>query len=98
MTPFSEELEKELKHYINCCCMICTDPSIKIPQQSATDRAISAITELIKRIVPEDIEIQKIIASKHIYVDGHCDTDDFVTIPIIELSQALRTEMLRRVG
>jgi hypothetical protein len=98
MTHLSEELRKILiSFYTEQLTGVSQKWEPNKEAEIVIDKAISAITELVEKTMPEDTEIQKVIASKHIYVDGHCDTDDFVTIPIIELSKALRTKMLKKL-
>ena len=69
-------------------CEDCKQALAKALGCSATNMSENDKEDKPKYIVDE-LTMQRIIASKHIYVAGHCDTDDFVTVPIIELSKAI---------
>ena len=46
-TDKPKSVREILEHYIDCCCMICTDPSIKLPQESATTQSLTDIYSLL---------------------------------------------------
>ena len=54
---------------------------------------LSEIKQRLEKVEISVLDIQKVITSKHIYVNGSSDTDCFVTVPIIELSQAILTHL-----
>jgi hypothetical protein len=73
--------------------MICTDPSIKLPQQSATDQATLALLELFKKVLPEE--------KKLVHANKLSDNSDIrykiVNSGIHSYNQALK-EIKERMG